>query len=83
MADPVHHVSAGPGRASRLGLALFAVYCLCYAGFIGVAAFSIKTLERLPFGGVNLAVIYGFGLIGLAFLLAILYLAFDRVEERS
>ncbi len=83
MADPVPPAHAGPGRASRLGLVLFAVYCLCYAGFIGLAAFSIKTLEWLPFGGVNLAVIYGFGLIGLAFLLAILYLVFDRAEGRS
>ncbi len=82
MVDPVPTVSAGPGpgRASRLGLVLFAIYCLCYAGFIGVAAFSFTTL-RQPLAGLNLAVVYGFGLIGLAFLLAILYLIFDRAEE--
>ncbi len=82
MGDPDPAAIRSPGRASRLGLTLFAIYCLCYAGFIGLAAFSFSTLSARPFGGVNLAVIYGFGLIGLAFLLAILYLAFGSVEER-
>ncbi len=81
MADPAISAPAGPGRANRFALVLFAVYCLCYAGFIGIAAFSFATL-KIPVAGVNLAVVYGFGLIGLAFVLALLYLACDRTVEQ-
>jgi uncharacterized membrane protein (DUF485 family) len=58
---------------SRVGLALFSVYLLLYGGFVYLAAFSPETLEALPFAGVNLAIWYGFGLIGAAFVLALIY----------
>jgi uncharacterized membrane protein (DUF485 family) len=62
-----------PSRNSRIGLALFAVYLVFYCGFVLLAAFSPATMESLPLAGVNLAVWYGFGLIGVAILLALVY----------
>lgn len=58
---------------SRIGLVLFAVYLLLYGGFVYLAAFSPQTMEATPLAGVNLAIWYGFGLIGAAFLLALVY----------
>ncbi len=60
-------------RRSRIGLWLFGVYCLLYGGFMLLNAFAPGIMERTPFGGVNLAIWYGFGLIGGALFLALLY----------
>jgi uncharacterized membrane protein (DUF485 family) len=60
-------------RNSRIGLALFAVYLLFYGGFVLIAAFSPETMEATPFAGVNMAIWYGFGLIVVAILLALIY----------
>jgi uncharacterized membrane protein (DUF485 family) len=60
-------------RNSRIGLALFFIYLAFYAGFVLLAAFSPKTMERTPWAGVNLAIWYGFALILAAFVLAVLY----------
>jgi uncharacterized membrane protein (DUF485 family) len=65
-------------RNARLGLWLFAVYCLIYGGFVGLSAFDPAIIGAKPFGGVNVAIIYGFGLIGLALVLALVYLVFCR-----
>lgn len=63
---------AGPDRGEdepgahgthRVDLALFAAYCLPYAGFMGLAAFAPDVLATRVLGGVNLAVAYGMGLI--------------------
>ena len=68
--------SETPGTAarnSRYGLALFAVYLVLYGSFVGVNAFAPEVMERTPIAGVNLAILSGFGLIGAAFLLAMVY----------
>jgi hypothetical protein len=50
-------------RNSRNGLILFAVYLLFYGGFVVINAFDPASMERTPIAGLNLAVLYGFGLI--------------------
>jgi uncharacterized membrane protein (DUF485 family) len=60
-------------RHARLGLGLFAVYFVLYAIFMGLAAFAPARLAARPLGGVNLALVYGFGLIATAIILAFLY----------
>lgn len=60
-------------RNSRIGLALFALYLVFYGGFVLIAAFWPQWMEATPLAGVNLAVWYGFGLIGGAFVLAMIY----------
>ena len=73
------HGSASPGRHdspeiaahnARIGLVLFFVYVTLYAGFVACAVAGVLDTR---FGGTNLAVWYGFGLIGTAFVLALLY----------
>lgn len=73
----------GPGRTrnGRIGLALFWVYVLLYAGFMAVVLFRPDLLSHRPFGGVNLAIAYGMGLIAGAFLLALVYMAACRPTE--
>lgn len=60
-------------RNARLGLILFFVYLAIYGGFVLLNAFQPELMETTPFGGVNLAILYGFGLIIAALLMALLY----------
>lgn len=69
---------------SRIGLVLFLFYCLLYVGFVLLNAFAPSTMERTPIAGVNLAILYGFGLIIAAFVLAVIYgLACRSTEDES
>jgi uncharacterized membrane protein (DUF485 family) len=61
-------------RNARYGLALFLAYLVAYVGFVVLSAFSPATMARSTAAGVNLAVLYGFGLIGLALVLAVVYM---------
>jgi len=69
--------------SSRIGLGLFWIYVLLYAGFMALVLFRPDLLSLRPFGGVNLAIAYGMGLIAGAFLLAIVYMAACRAVEDS
>jgi uncharacterized membrane protein (DUF485 family) len=72
--------------ASRLGLFLFWVYVALYGGFMGLVLVRPDLLSRRPFGGVNLAILYGMGLIVAAFVLAVVYMllrAGRREEPRA
>jgi uncharacterized membrane protein (DUF485 family) len=57
----------------RLGVILFFAYGAVYAGFIAVNLISPTLMKALVLPGQNLAVVYGFGLIVLALLLALIY----------
>jgi uncharacterized membrane protein (DUF485 family) len=71
---------------ARVGLVLFFIYLLFFAGFIALAAFGKEIMARHMalidpdgtvwgcFGGVNVAIVYGFFLIIAAFVLALLYM---------
>jgi uncharacterized membrane protein (DUF485 family) len=61
-------------RTSRIALALFWVYLAAYAGFMGLATFAPQWMERPAVWGVNLAILYGLGLIVGAVVLALLYM---------
>lgn len=58
---------------TRLGLRLFAVYSLFYLAFSLTGAFAPQVADWKPAGGVNIAIWSGFGLIALAFVLALSY----------
>lgn len=68
-------------QTSRLGLVLFLLYLLLYGGFVLLNAFSPKTMESTPFAGVNLAILYGFGLIIAAFVMALIYGIFSNASD--
>jgi uncharacterized membrane protein (DUF485 family) len=76
----------GEDRASRyktrLGLSMFVLYCIVYAGFIVVNSVWPKLMGK-AIGGANWALVYGFGLIVFALILAFVYNALSsRAEER-
>ena len=60
-------------RRARYGLLLFAIYVVLYGGFLVLNVFFPKLLETTPVAGVNLAILYGFGLIAAALILALVY----------
>ncbi len=60
-------------RNARLGFFLFGFYLLLYSGFVLLNAFSPETMETTPLVGINLAILYGFGLIVAAIVLSLLY----------
>ena len=60
-------------RSSGLGLILFTVYLLFYGGFVFINAFDPASMEKTPFAGLNLAVLYGFALIIGAVVLSAIY----------
>ena len=60
-------------RNARYGMILFVIYLVFYGGFVCLNAFSPAQMETTPAFGLNLAVLYGFGLIIAAMLLALVY----------
>lgn len=75
-----HHMTPAEHHNARLGLVLFLIYVLLYAGFVVLAAFRRELMAADFLAGVSLAVIYGFGLIIGAILLAGLYTLLCRPE---
>lgn len=61
------------GFKSKLGVWMFLVYAAVYAGFVAINIISPITMEKTIFLGLNLAVVYGFGLIVFALILALIY----------
>ena len=66
---------------ARIGMVLFVVYVILYGGFVFLNAFAAETMETTPFAGVNLAILYGFGLIVAALVLALVYGWLSKSEE--
>ena len=60
-------------RNARLGMALFIVYLVLYGTYVFMNAFSAQTMAVTPIAGVNLAILFGFGLIVTALALALIY----------
>ena len=61
------------GKKSKLGVILFIVYAIVYAGFITIGVANYELMGKIVFRGQNLAVIYGFGLIILAIVMGLIY----------
>ena len=59
---------------ARLGIWFFLLYFLFYAGFVFIVTFKYEWMGRPVLGGLNLAIVYGMGLIIMAFVLAVLYM---------
>src|SRR3954468_19027874 len=81
-AEHVHDDHHAPtiARNARVGLWLFAVYVILYAGFMVLSAFYPERMRASAVAGVNLAVAYGFALIIGAFLLALVYMFLVRAR---
>jgi len=71
------------GYKSKLGVWMFFVYAIIYAGFVAVNIISPLTMEKTIFLGLNLAVVYGFGLIIFALVLALIYNFLCGMKEKE
>jgi uncharacterized membrane protein (DUF485 family) len=58
---------------SKLGVYMFIIYVIVYGGFIAINVISPPTMALIVFGGLNLAIVYGFGLIVLAIIMGLIY----------
>lgn len=61
-------------RNAHWGLWLFGLYLIAYAAFIGLAASAPQMMGDATLLGPNVAIVYGFGLIFGAVLLALVYM---------
>lgn len=79
--------SSAPDEAAaykrRLGLKNVAVYGLVYLVFMILNVATPKTMGLILVGGLNVAMVYGFGLILLAFIMAIIYNAACSRHEKE
>ena len=65
---------------TRLGLILFAIYLVLYLGFVLINAFATNLMDTIVLAGLNLAIVYGFALIVIALVMALIYGAMCRTE---
>ena len=72
-----------PSRNALIGAILFIIYLALYGGFVILTAFAPSVMEITPLAGVILAILYGFGLILAALLLALVYGLLCRNEEET
>ncbi len=70
-------------KNARIGILLFCVYSLFYLGFVLVNAFAPDLADWKPVAGLNLAIIWGFSLIALALILALIYGAVCSTDRES
>lgn len=68
---------------TRLGLWMFLVYCIVYIGFVAINIIAPKMMESVVGSGLNLAVVYGMGLIIFAMILAVLYNSMCTKKEKE
>ena len=82
-----HEPAVPPGKdlaadyKRKLGVKLFIVYALIYAGFVLINVVWPMVMEEVVLFGLNLACVYGFGLIALGAVLALIYDAMCRRQE--
>jgi len=57
----------------RLGVFMFIPYAIVYTGFVAINLIKPTLMEAIIIFGLNLAVVYGFGLILFALILALIY----------
>jgi len=65
---------------ARLGMVIFIVYVVLYGGFVGLTAYDYRIMARIVFAGLNLAIVYGMGLIVAAVILAFVYMFMAKVD---
>ncbi|MEA1912051.1 MAG: hypothetical protein U9N32_10340 [Spirochaetota bacterium] len=67
----------------KLGIKMFIVYGILYAGFVAINALIPGKMEMRTLFGLNLAVFYGFSLIIFAIISGLIYNHFCTKEENK
>ncbi len=73
----------GTAYKTRLGVVMFIVYALIYAGFIAINLIDVSLTETIVLLGMNLATVYGFGLIVIALIFAAIYNHMCTTKEKQ
>ena len=71
------------GFKTRLGVWMFFLYAIVYGSFVAINVIKPVLMEMDVVFGLNLAVVYGFGLIIFAILLALIYNMICTRKERE
>ena len=71
-ATPAGKDPAGPYKI-RLGIWMFVFYSLFYASFVAINLIKPLAMATIIFAGLNLATVYGFALIIVALIEALIY----------
>jgi len=79
-AKPVGKDPAGPYKM-RIGIRMFFFYLLFYASFVAINLLIPSAMGKVVFLGMNLATVYGFALILVALIEALIYDALCRKKE--
>lgn len=58
---------------ASLGIWMFLVYAIVYSGFIAIRLFCPDAMKMIVLLSMNLATVYGFGLIVFALIMAVIY----------
>ena len=83
--EPAVSVGKDPAQnyKMRLGVRMVLSYSLFYAGFVAINLLRPILMERTVFAGLNFATVYGFALIVIALVQALVYDAMCRAQERK
>lgn len=68
---------------TRLGIWMFLIYCVIYIGFVALNLTAPALMGTVVFAGMNLVTVYGFGLIILALVQAIIYNVLCSARESA
>ena len=79
-ATPAGKDPAGPYKI-RLGIWMFFSYLLFYASFVAINLLSPLAMATIVFAGLNLATVYGFALIIVALIEALIYDGFAAEKK--
>ncbi len=81
--EPATPATKDPAGAykMRLGIWMFILYTLFYAGFVAINLIIPSAMSIIVLAGLNLATVYGFALIVVALLEALIYDFFCRKKE--
>lgn len=71
-ATPAGNDPAGPYKI-QLGIWMFVFYSLFYASFVAINLINPLAMATIVFAGLNLATVYGFSLIIVALIEALIY----------
>lgn len=67
----------------KLGVQMFVPYAMIYAVFVVINLVKPVLMETVVLFGLNLAVVYGFGLIIVALIMALIYNAMCAKQEHA
>ena len=83
--EPAAQSKSDPASSYKVSLGgwMFLVYALIYVGFVAINVSNPVLMEKVVSMGLNLAVVYGFGLIIFAIVLALIYNAMCTKKEKE